>query len=132
MEAHKEKIRENVAKIKESMKNDLRQEFGKLDRDGDGSLTKDEFKHFIKSAKQKWQGFHDAFFEGLDTNKDHKVSFEGKFRRGKQRELELSESSKISKSSDNRCFPIFFRVVSKNSRSIRFGIKRSTQFFLGQ
>ena len=78
MEARKEQIRKNVEKIKESMKNDLRKEFSKLDRDGDGSLTKEEFKHFIESAKQKWEGFHDAFFDGLDKDKDEKVSFEGK------------------------------------------------------
>ena len=78
MEAHGDQIRKNIEAIKENMREDLRKEFNKLDADGDGSLTLEEFRNFIESAKQNWEGFHEAFFDGLDTNKDQKVSFEGK------------------------------------------------------
>ena len=71
------KIRENVEAIKEKLKEELREDFQRFDADNDGLLTKDELRAFVEKNSQKWEAFHESFFEGLDLDNDQKVTFEG-------------------------------------------------------
>ena len=71
-----EEIRQEMTKHFQSVKEEMIEAFKKIDKDGNGFLSKDEIKGVLESNAQKWGHIEEEIFDKADENKDGKISIE--------------------------------------------------------
>ena len=71
-----EEIRQEMAKHLQCVKGEMIEAFKKMDKDGNGFLSKDEIKGVLESNAQKWGHIDDDIFDKADENKDGNISIE--------------------------------------------------------
>ena len=71
-----EEIRQEMTKYFQSVKGEMIEAFKKMDKDGNGFLSKDEIKGVLESNAQKWGHIEEEIFDKADENKDGKITIE--------------------------------------------------------